>query len=69
MICLRLTLLIPTVILECAFSAIKLVKTKLCNRMEDDFSASYLITYIEKDITRGFDVESIIDVFYVMKES
>ncbi|KAL7220424.1 hypothetical protein ACSBR2_013331 [Camellia fascicularis] len=34
----------------------KLVKSKLRNRMEDGFLASYLITYIEKDITRGFDV-------------
>ena len=41
----------------------KLVKSKLRNRMEDDFLASYLITYIEKDITRDFDVESIIDAF------
>ena len=46
----------------------KLVKTKLCNRMEDDFLASYLITYIEKDIAQGFDVKSITDAFYVMKE-
>ena len=32
------------------------------------FLASYLITYIKKDIAQDFDIESIIDVFYVMKE-
>ena len=38
-----------------AFSAMKFVKTRLRNRMEDEFLASYLITYIEKDIAQGFD--------------
>ena len=36
--------------------------------MEDGFLASYLITYIEKDIARGFDVDSIIHAFDIMKE-
>ncbi|KAL7258825.1 hypothetical protein ACSBR1_004853 [Camellia fascicularis] len=46
----------------------KLVKSKLRNRIEDSFLASYLITYVEKDITRGFDVDSIIHAFDIMKE-
>ena len=36
--------------------------------MEDDFLASYLITYIEKEIASGFDIDSIIDAFNDMKE-
>ncbi|KAI8546827.1 hypothetical protein RHMOL_Rhmol07G0149500 [Rhododendron molle] len=46
----------------------KLVKSRLCNRMEDDFLASLLITYIEKDIARSFDADSIIDAFNDMKK-
>ena len=38
------------------------------NRIEDDFLTSYLITYIKKDIARGFDVDSIIHAFDIMKE-
>ena len=68
LICLVLTLLILTATPEHTFSAMKLVQSKLYSMMKDDLLASYLITYIEKDIARGFDVESIIDVFYVMKE-
>jgi hypothetical protein len=35
---------------ERAFSAMKTVKTRLRNRMDDDFLANYLIVYIEKEI-------------------
>ena len=63
-----LILSVSTVTSEHAFPAMKLVKSKLRNRMEDDFLVSYLITYIEKDIARGFDILPIIDDFYVMKE-
>ncbi|KAI8559941.1 hypothetical protein RHMOL_Rhmol04G0215800 [Rhododendron molle] len=41
---------------------------KLHNRMEDDFLESLLITYIEKDIAKSFDADSIIDAFNDMKE-
>ncbi|KAI8563422.1 hypothetical protein RHMOL_Rhmol03G0110200 [Rhododendron molle] len=53
---------------ERAFSAMKFVKTRLRNTMEDDFLATFLITYIEKDIARSFDANSIIDAFNYMKE-
>lgn len=33
-----------------AFSAMKFVKTRFRNRMEDDFLASFLITYFETGI-------------------
>ena len=53
---------------ERASSVMKIVKTKLCNRMEDDFFANYLIVYIEKEIAERFTIDMIIDDFYFMKE-
>ena len=53
---------------ERAFSAMKIVKTRLRNRMEDDFLANYLIVYIEKKIVERFTIDMIIDDFYFMKE-
>jgi hypothetical protein len=46
----------------------KIVKTRLRNRMEDDFLANYLIVYIEKEIAKRFTIDMIIDDFYSMKE-
>jgi len=46
----------------------KIVKTRLRNRMEDDFLANYLIIYIEKEIVERFIIDMIIDYFYSMKE-
>ena len=45
-----LTLPISTATTERSFFAIKIVKTKLQNKMEDDYLGSYMITYIEKEI-------------------
>ena len=46
----------------------KIVKTKLRNRMEDNFLANYLIIYIKKEIAERFTIDMIIDDFYSMKE-
>jgi hypothetical protein len=46
----------------------KIVKTKLRNRMEDDFLVNYLIVYIKKEIVEKFTIDMIIDYFYFMKE-
>ena len=54
--------------IERAFSAMKIVKTKLRNRMEDDFLVNYLIVYIKKEIVEKFTIDMIIDYFYFMKE-
>ena len=53
---------------ERAFSAMKIVKTKLRNRMEDDFLANYLIVYIVKEIIKRFTINMISDNFYSIKE-
>ena len=63
-----LTLLISTATTERAFSAMKIVKTKLRNKMEDDFLADYLVVYIEKEIAEYFNTDKIIDDFYSLKE-
>jgi hypothetical protein len=63
-----LTLPVSTATTERAFSAMKIVKTRLRNQMEDDFLANYLIVYIEKEIAERFTSDMIIDDFYSMKE-
>jgi len=63
-----LTLLVSTATTKRAFSAMKIIKIRLRNQMEDDFLANYLIVYIEKEIAKRFTIDMIIDYFYSMKE-
>ncbi|KAI3461491.1 hypothetical protein Pfo_018154 [Paulownia fortunei] len=63
-----LTLPVSTVTTERAFSSMKFVKTRLRNKIEDDFLASLLLMYIEKEIAQTFSIDSIIDEFDVMKK-
>jgi len=63
-----LTLPVSTTTTERVISAIKIVKTRLRNRMEDDFLVNYLIVYIEKKIVERFTIDMIIDDFYFMKK-
>ena len=62
-----LTLPVSTATIERAFSVMKHVKTRLYNRMEDEFLADNLVVYIEKEITKNFTVEMVMDEFYSMK--
>ena len=48
---------------ERAFSAMKLVKTRLRSTMGDDFLRHCMIIYIEKDIASKFSSDEIIDIF------
>ncbi|KAF8396080.1 hypothetical protein HHK36_017692 [Tetracentron sinense] len=63
-----LTLPVSTATTERAFSAMKIVKTRLRNKMEDEFLADTLVVNIEKEIAEKFTTESIIEDFYSMKE-
>jgi hypothetical protein len=63
-----LTLPVSTATTERAFSAMKLVKTRLRSRMEDEFLADNLVVYIEKEIAKDFTTEMIMDEFYSMKD-
>ncbi|XP_074337009.1 uncharacterized protein LOC141674186 [Apium graveolens] len=66
---LRLVLTLPASIAtsERAFSAMKIVKTSLRNRMEDEYLRDYLIVYIEKEIAETISAEEIINSFYLIK--
>ena len=46
----------------------KVVKTNLRNKMENDFLTDSFMLYIEKDITSKFNLDSIIDDFEDLKE-
>ncbi|PPD85722.1 hypothetical protein GOBAR_DD17327 [Gossypium barbadense] len=52
---------------QTSISAMKIVKTRLHNRMEDDFLSTYLVAYIEKEIAQEFSTDSIIDEFDLMR--
>ena len=62
-----LTLPVSTATTERAFSVMKLLKTRLRNRIEDEFLTDNMIVYIEKEIVRNFTIEMIMDEFYSMK--
>ena len=53
---------------ERALSAMKIVKTRLHNKMEDKFLSDNLVVYIEKEIAENFTTDSILDDFRSLKE-
>ncbi|XP_075645514.1 uncharacterized protein LOC142616575 [Castanea sativa] len=63
-----LTLPISTATTERAFSIMKVVKTNLRNKMENDFLTDSLLLYIEKDMASTFSLDSIIDDFEDLKQ-
>ncbi|KAL5754155.1 hypothetical protein ACOSP7_022375 [Xanthoceras sorbifolium] len=62
-----LTLPVSTATTERAFSAMKLVKTPLRSKMEDDFLTDCMVIYIEREIADTIDLEHIIDEFHCIK--
>jgi hypothetical protein len=58
-----ITLPVSTATTERAFSAMKLIKTRLRNRMGDDFLRHYMIVYIGKEIAAKISTSAIIDLF------
>ena len=54
-----LTLLVATASMERSFSAMKYIKNELRNRMGDQWLNDFLSVYIEKDIARRIDNESV----------
>ncbi|XP_052625901.1 uncharacterized protein LOC128132931 [Lactuca sativa] len=63
-----LTLPVSTATTERAFSAMKIVKNRLRNKMDDDFITDNLILYIEKDVPKIFSIDSILDDFNDVRE-
>jgi hypothetical protein len=54
---LLVTLPVSTASAEHAFSALKIVKTRLCNKMEDEFVANSLLVNIEREIAEKYSHE------------
>ena len=63
-----LTLLVSTATIERAFSTMKVVKTNLRNKLENDFLTNSLMLYVEKYIASTFSLDSIVDDFEDLKE-
>ena len=62
-----LTRLVSTSTAEQVFSAMKTIKTKLRNKMEDEFLTDNLLVYIEKEISESFNSYLIFDDFVSLK--
>jgi len=58
-----LTLPVSTATTERAFSAMNIVKTRLRNKIEDEFLMDSLIVYIEREVAATINIDSIIDDF------
>ncbi len=63
-----LTLPVSTFSIERAFLVMKIVKKRLCNRMDDEFLGDNLLLYIEKKLQRLFCLDSILDDFIGVSE-
>jgi hypothetical protein len=53
---------------EQTFSVMKLIKTRLRSKMEDEFLADHIVVYIEKEIAKNFTSEMIMDEFYSISD-
>jgi hypothetical protein len=62
-IVLVLTLPVSTATTEQAFSAMNIVKTRLRNKIEDEFLTDSLMVYIEREVAATISIDSIIDDF------
>jgi hypothetical protein len=57
----ELALLLPvvTATIKRAFSAMKIIKTELCNKMTDGWLNDLMVCYIEREIYKGLDLQQI----------
>jgi hypothetical protein len=60
---LLVTLPVSTASAERAFSTLKIIKTRLRNKMEDDFLANSLLVNIEREITEKYSYEDVLAHF------
>ncbi|KAM5586362.1 zinc finger MYM-type protein 1, partial [Rosa sericea] len=65
LICLVLTLPVSTATTERAFSSMTIIKSKLRNKMEDEFFDDLMVVYIEKEFADSIDNDSVIAEFEV----
>ena len=64
-----LTFSISTTTTKRVFSAIKNVKTRIQNKIDDEFLSNNLVVYIEKEIATTFSTYSIIAKFESINKS
>ena len=66
----KLALILPvaTASVERVFSALKIIKSSLRNRMRDEWMNDCLLSYIESDIFKTIDNEAILQRFQNMKQ-
>jgi len=66
----ELALLLPvaTASVERAFSAMKIIKTELRNKMSDAWLNALMVCYIEREIFKGIDLEKIKKAFQKNKD-
>ncbi|XP_059310962.1 uncharacterized protein LOC132062405 [Lycium ferocissimum] len=62
-----LLLPVATATVERTFSAMKLIKSDLRNRMDDELLSGCLVPYIEKEVFSNISNEAIMDTFQKMK--
>ncbi|KDO36628.1 hypothetical protein CISIN_1g039933mg, partial [Citrus sinensis] len=67
-IVLVLTLPVSTPTMERSFSTMRIVKTRLRNKIEGEFLTDSLIMYIEREIAEKLSIESIVNKFRDMNE-
>ena len=65
---LLLTLPVSTASAERAFSTLKIIKTRLRNKMEDEFLSNSLLVKIEGEILEHYSYNDIISEFRALKE-
>jgi hypothetical protein len=66
---LRLLIILPvsTASVERAFSSLKIIKTRLCNKMEDNYLANTLLVQVEQEIAAQYSYEDIMADFKARK--
>ena len=65
---LALILPVATASFERVFSAMKIIKTELRNKMSDDWLNYLMVCYIEREIFKGIDLEKIKNTFQNKKD-
>ena len=65
---LLITLPVSMASVERAFSSMKIIKTRLRHRMEDDFLANNLLVNIEGDILETYKYDDVISDFKAIKD-
>jgi hypothetical protein len=66
--CLLVTLSVSTTSAEHAFSSLKIIKTRLRNKMETDYLDNSLLIHIEGEIMRNYTYNDIVNEFKDLKE-